>query len=86
VSYLLLTLPLGIVYFAVLIGGLASAIGGVEIIGIPLLVALIFLWRALARHERRLLLRMLDVEIEDPYALAMALLVFIWLTTGAGYF
>src|SRR4051812_20840404 len=67
VSYLLLTLPLGIVYFAVLIGGLASAVGGAFIIGIPLFVALMFLWRALARLQRALLRRLLDVDIEDPY-------------------
>jgi signal transduction histidine kinase len=67
VGFLLLTLPLGLVYFAVLIGGLASAVGGAFIIGIPLFVALMFLWRALARLERRLLRRLLDVGIENPY-------------------
>ena len=67
VAYLLLTLPLGVVYFGVLIGGLASAVGGAFIIGIPLFVGLMFLWRALARFERRLLRRLLDVEIEHPY-------------------
>jgi signal transduction histidine kinase len=67
VGYLLLTLPLGLLYFAVLIGGLASAVGGAFIIGIPLFVGLMFLWRALARLERRLLRRLLDVDIENPY-------------------
>jgi signal transduction histidine kinase len=67
VGYLLLTLPLGAIYFAVLIAGLASAVGGAFIIGIPLFVGLMFLWRALARFERRLLRRMLDVRIENPY-------------------
>ena len=67
VAFLLLTLPLGLVYFGVLIGGLASAVGGAFIIGIPLFVGLMFLWRALARFERRLLRRLLDVEIEQPY-------------------
>ena len=67
VGYLLLTLPLGVVYFGVLVGGLASAVGGAFIIGIPLFVGLMFLWRALARLERRILRRLLDVEIEDPY-------------------
>ena len=67
VSYLLLTLPLGVVYFGVLVGGLASAVGGAFIIGIPLFVGLMFLWRSLARFERRKLRRLLDVEIEDPY-------------------
>jgi signal transduction histidine kinase len=67
VGFLLLTLPLGLVYFCVLIVGLASAVGGAFIIGIPLFVALMFLWRALARFERRLLRRLLDVSIEDPY-------------------
>jgi hypothetical protein len=62
----LLTLPLGPLYFAVLIGGLASVVGGAVIIGAPLLLVLMFLWRALARHQRRLLARMLDVQIEDP--------------------
>ena len=67
VSYLVLTLPLGVLYFGVLIGGLASAVGGAFIIGIPLFVALMFLWRALARFERRLLRRLLDVDIASPY-------------------
>ena len=67
VSYLLLTLPLGVLYFSVLIGGLASAVGGAFIVGIPLFIGLMFLWRALARFERRLLRRLLDVEIENPY-------------------
>ena len=49
-----------------LIGGLASAVGGAFIIGIPLFVGLMFLWRALARFERRLLRRLLDVDIEQP--------------------
>jgi signal transduction histidine kinase len=67
VSYLLLTLPLGAIYFGVLVAGLLSAVSGAFIIGIPLFVALMFLWRALARFERRLLRRLLDVEIENPY-------------------
>jgi signal transduction histidine kinase len=67
VGFLLLTLPLGLVYFGVLFGGLISAITGAFIVGIPLFVGLMFLWRALARFERRLLARMLDVRIDDPY-------------------
>ena len=66
-AYLLLTLPLGAFYFAVLLSGLLSAVGGAFIIGIPLFVGLMFLWRWLARCERRLLRRLLDVEIESPY-------------------
>ena len=54
-------------YFAVLLGGLLSALGGAFIIGIPLFVGLMFLWRWLARCERRRLRRLLDVDIEDPY-------------------
>jgi hypothetical protein len=67
VGFLLLTLPLGIIYFAVLIGGLASAVGGAFIVGIPLFVGLMFLWRALARFERRLVRSGLEVDIPDPY-------------------
>ncbi|MET0685225.1 MAG: sensor domain-containing protein [Solirubrobacteraceae bacterium] len=67
VGFLLLTLPLGIVYFAVLIGGLASAVGGAFIVGIPLFVGLMFLWRALARFERRLVRAGLGVDIPNPY-------------------
>ena len=66
VGYLLLTLPLGLFYFCLLIVGLASVVGGAFIIGIPLLVGLMFLWRALARFERRLLRRLLDVSIDNP--------------------
>ena len=67
VGFLLLTLPLGIVYFAVLIGRLASAVGGAFIVGIPLFVGLMFLWRALARFERRLVRAGLGVDIPNPY-------------------
>jgi hypothetical protein len=67
VAFMLLTLPLGVLYFGILVAGLASAVGGAFIIGIPLFVGLMFLWRALARFERRLLRRMLDVGIENPY-------------------
>jgi signal transduction histidine kinase len=67
VGFLLLTLPLGLIYFGVLFGGLISAITGAFIVGIPLFVGLMFLWRALARFERRLLARLLDVRIADPY-------------------
>jgi len=67
VSFLLLTLPLGILYFAVLVGGLASVVGGAFFIGIPLFVGLMYLWRRLARLQRRLLRRLLDVDVEDPY-------------------
>ena len=66
-GYLLLTLPLGVFYGAVLTAGLLSVVGGAFIVGIPLFVGLMFLWRALARFERRLLRRLLDVAIEDPY-------------------
>ena len=67
VGYLLLTLPLGVLYGAVLTAGLLSVVGGAFIVGIPLFIGLMFLWRALARFERRLLRRLLDVAIEDPY-------------------
>ena len=72
VGFLLLTLPLGIFYFAVLIGGLASAVGGAFIIGIPLFVALMYFWRLLARVERRLVRSGLGVDIPDPYRAAMS--------------
>jgi signal transduction histidine kinase len=67
VGYLLLTLPLGVFYCSVLTAGLLSVVGGAFIVGIPLFVGLMFMWRALARFERRLLRRLLDVAIEDPY-------------------
>jgi signal transduction histidine kinase len=67
VGFLLLTFPLGIFYFAVLIGGLASAVGGAFIVGIPLFVALMYFWRVLARFERRLVRSGLGVDIPDPY-------------------
>jgi signal transduction histidine kinase len=67
VGYLLLTLPLGIFYFALLIAGLLSAVGGAFIIGIPLFIALMYFWRLLARFERRLVRAGLGVDIPDPY-------------------
>jgi hypothetical protein len=65
VGYLLLTLPLGLFYFCVLIVGLASAVGGAFIVGIPMFVGLMFLWRALARFERRRLRALLDFAHVD---------------------
>jgi signal transduction histidine kinase len=67
VAFMLLTLPLGVLYFGILVAGLASAVGGAFIVGIPLLVGLMFFWRWLAGRQRRLVGALLDVQIETPY-------------------
>ncbi|HWT25404.1 MAG TPA: sensor domain-containing protein, partial [Solirubrobacteraceae bacterium] len=66
-GYLLLSLPLGIVYFSVLVAGLFSVVGSALVLGIPLAVGLLLLWRRMAAFERALHARLLDAPIDPPY-------------------
>jgi signal transduction histidine kinase len=65
--YLLLALPLGIVYVAVLAIGLSAGAGlAVILVGIALLLATVFALRAMAAVERLLARRLLRIAIHPP--------------------
>jgi signal transduction histidine kinase len=68
ILYLLLALLLGVAEFSFLVTaisfGFASA---VTLIGIPVLVGAMWAWRWLAELERRLIGRLLGVDIPSPY-------------------
>jgi signal transduction histidine kinase len=65
--YLLLTLPLGILWFTLIVTGVALGLGLVVIwVGVPLLVVTIVVWVHAARLERWLIRTCLGVDIPDP--------------------
>jgi signal transduction histidine kinase len=67
-AYLLLTLPVGTFWFVVLVTGITTGLSTLMIwVGVPILVATVFAWRAGARAERSLLRTLLDVDIPSPY-------------------
>ena len=66
-GYLLLSLPLGVLYFSVLLGGFIAAVTSAFFIGIPLAMGLLLLWRWMASLERGLHARLLDAPVEPPY-------------------
>src|SRR5215831_12077193 len=63
--YLLVSFPLGIFYFVVLLFGLTTSLSTTTtaILGIAILLLVIFVWWRLARFERNLAMRWLHVEI-----------------------
>jgi hypothetical protein len=66
-AYLLLAVPLGIVYFALFVTGFALGIGLVPVlIGVPLLLAMVITGYWLAAFEREMATRLLAVEIPTP--------------------
>jgi signal transduction histidine kinase len=68
IAYLLLALPLGQIYFVVLVTGIALGLGlAVVTVGIPILIATFVLARWMAMGERRLVRLLLGVEIASPY-------------------
>lgn len=67
--YLLLSLPLGILYFVILITGFSLGTGLViTLVGIPILVAMIFVTYILGDLDRTLTSKLLDVKIGKPEA------------------
>src|SRR5829696_2359045 len=65
--YLLLALPLGVAYVAILVAGLSVGAGlAVIVVGLALLVATLFAARALAAVERMLARRLLRISIHPP--------------------
>jgi signal transduction histidine kinase len=66
-GYLLLALPLGIVYFTVLVTGVSTGVSlAITLIGLPLLALTLAAWRGFAQFERAQARALLDVEIADP--------------------
>jgi hypothetical protein len=67
--YLLLSLPLGILYFVILITGFSLGTGlAITLIGIPILVAMIFVTYILGDLDRTLTSKLLGVKIGKPEA------------------
>lgn len=67
--YLLLGLPLGVLYFVILITGFSLGTGlSITIVGIPILVAMIFVTYILGDLDRTLTSKLLGVKIGKPEA------------------
>jgi signal transduction histidine kinase len=67
VLYLLLGLPLGVVYFVVLVVGISTGLGlAIVWVGIPILILTLVAWRAAAGLERVLARRLLGVQVPSP--------------------
>jgi signal transduction histidine kinase len=68
ILYMLLALPLGVAEFSFLVTAISFGFGtAVTLIGIPVLIATVWAWRWLAELERRLIARLIGVEIPSPY-------------------
>jgi len=61
--YLLVSLPLGILYFVVVVLGIASSIANIILLGIPLTVLFIVGWWRLAAFERKMVIDWLHIDI-----------------------
>jgi hypothetical protein len=71
--YLLLGLPVGVVYFTVLVTGFSLGFGlSITLIGIPILLGVIFMTYLLADFERSLTARMFGLQIIKPEARPVA--------------
>jgi len=67
--YLLLSLPLGILYFMILVTGFSLGAGlAITLIGIPILVAMIFVTYILGDLDRKMTRALLGVNIAKPEA------------------
>jgi signal transduction histidine kinase len=68
IAYLLLALPLGVIEFSFLVTALSLGLGtAVTLIGIPILVATVYVWRWVAGVERSLIGALTGVRIPSPY-------------------
>ncbi len=66
--YLGISFPLALLYFNVLVTGLATGLGlAITLLGLPVLVAMLFVWRGFAMLERALVSSLLGVDVEPPY-------------------
>lgn len=67
--YLVLSLPLGILYFVILVTGFSLGAGlAITLIGIPLLVAMIFITYIMGDLDRKMTSLMLGIQIAKPEA------------------
>src|SRR5918994_4651484 len=65
--YLVLALPLGVAYVAILVAGLSAGAGlAVILVGLVVLLATLFALRAMAAVERMLARRLLRIAIHPP--------------------
>ena len=68
IVYMLLALPLGVAEFSFLVTAISFGFGtAITLIGIPVLIGTVWAWRWLAELERRLIGRLVGVEIPSPY-------------------
>ena len=68
IAYLLIALPLGIVWFTCLVAAISLGLGtAITLVGIPILLATMYAWRWAAQLERRLIGALTGVQIGDPY-------------------
>lgn len=76
--YLLLSFPLGLIYFCVLVSGISLVLSTLMIwIGVPILLLLISAWWAFAAFERRLAIHYLRVDIA-PMSIATPVYASWW--------
>jgi len=67
ILYLMLTFPLGIFYFTILITGISLGIGlAITLLGIPILFGTLLLWRLFAYFEIELARIILGIKIKAP--------------------
>lgn len=65
--YLLLALPLGILYFVILVTGYALGAGlTIALVGVPILVTMIFVTYLLGDLDRAMTSKLLGVKIAKP--------------------
>jgi signal transduction histidine kinase len=68
IVYMLLALPLGVAEFSFLVTAISFGFGtAITLIGIPVLIGTVWAWRWIAELERRLIGRLVGVEIPSPY-------------------
>ncbi len=68
ILYLLLALPLGIAEFTFLVTTISLGVGLlITLVGVPILIATVFVWRWIAQLERRLIGLLTGKAIPSPY-------------------
>ena len=68
ILYMLLALPLGVAEFTFLVTAISFGFGtAITLIGIPILIGTVWAWRWLAQLERRVIGRLVGIEIPSPY-------------------
>lgn len=69
--YLLISLPLGILYFTLIITGISTGLGLIiTLIGIPLLILMSFIWYWLGTFERTINTSLLNIKIKPSLSRA----------------